>query len=202
MSDFGFIHRFVPGTSHRTLLLFHGTGGDENDLLELGHALDPEAALLSPRGQVLEQGAPRFFRRLAEGVFDQADIVTRANELRQFVAAAVNEYKIDTRELIAVGYSNGANMAAAMLLLGVAQFQRAILFRAMVPLSNIDVPALAGSRVLISAGRLDPVATPPIAERLAQLLNSAGADVTLRFQAAGHSLTPSDIDEAREWLAR
>lgn len=201
MSDLGFIHRFLPGTSRRTLLLLHGTGGGENDLLDLGRALDAKAALLSPRGKVLENGAPRFFRRLAEGVFDEADVIARSTELAQFVDSAETEYKIEIEHLVAVGYSNGANIAAAMMLLGVAKFRCAILFRAMVPLAKIDVPDLKTFRILISAGQLDPIAPPPIAERLAQVLESAGADVTLRFQPAGHELVRSDIDTAAEWLA-
>jgi phospholipase/carboxylesterase len=201
MSDPDFVHRFGPGASQRTLLLLHGTGGGENDLLDLGRALDAKAALLSPRGKVLENGAPRFFRRLAEGVFDEADVIARSTELAQFVDSAETEYNIEIEHLVAVGYSNGANIAAAMMLLGVAKFRCAILFRAMVPLSKIDVPDLKTFRILISAGQLDPIAPPPIAERLAQVLESAGADVTLRFQPAGHELTPSDLAEAREWLA-
>jgi phospholipase/carboxylesterase len=208
VNDLDFIHRFVPGASQRTLLVLHGTGGDENDLLDLGRAMDPEARLLSPRGKVLENGAPRtepvwrFFRRLAEGIFDEADVIARAKELAQFVEWARAEYEIDAEHLVAVGYSNGANIAAAMMLLGVAKFRCAILFRAMVPLSKIDVPDLKRLRVLISAGQLDPIAPPPIAERLAQLLESAGADVTLRFQTAGHELAASDVEDARKWLAR
>src|SRR5579864_1786644 len=151
MSDLDFIHRWVPGSSTRTLLLLHGTGGDEKDLLELGRDIDADAGLLSPRGKVLENGAPRFFRRLAEGVFDEEDVVVRAHQLAQFIIAATDAYKIDLNNLVAVGYSNGANIAAAMMLLGVAKFNKAILFRAMVPLSKIDIPDLKTVRVLISA---------------------------------------------------
>src|SRR5437764_10890889 len=133
MKDLGFIHRFEPAESPRSLLLLHGTGGDENDLIDLGHAIDPGAALLSPRGKVLESGAPRFFRRLAEGVFDEADVVKRAEELANFVRAACGAYDIDPKQLVAVGYSNGANIAAAMILLGLSPFSRAILLRPMVP---------------------------------------------------------------------
>src|ERR1700759_4273866 len=114
MTDLSFIHRFEPGQSERTLLLLHGTGGNENDLLELGRAIDNSAALLSPRGKVLENGAPRFFRRLAEGVFDEADVVRRSHELAEFLKGAINQYRIDPNRLVAIGYSNGANIAAAM----------------------------------------------------------------------------------------
>src|ERR1700755_278932 len=132
MSEPAFIHEFVQGTSKQTLLLLHGTGGNEHQLLGLGRELNPEAALLSPRGKILERGAHRFFRRLAEGVFDEEDVVARAKELGDFGRAAAEEHQIDVTGVVAVGYSNGANIAAAMMLLGVAEFSGAILFRAMV----------------------------------------------------------------------
>ena len=201
MIELGFIHRFEPGTSKRTLLLLHGTGGDENDLIDLGRALDPEAALLSPRGKVLENGAPRFFRRLAEGVFDEADVVRRAHELSEFVNKAATNYQFDATQLIAVGYSNGANIAAATLLLGVASFFGAILFRAMVPLSRLDtVPDLQRLRVLLSAGKFDPIARPETVGALAGMLRQAGAQVTVEIQPSGHELTAPDIAVARSWL--
>jgi phospholipase/carboxylesterase len=197
-----FVHRFIPGSSERTLLLLHGTGGDENDLLDLGRSLDAQASLLSPRGKILENGAPRFFRRFEEGVFDEEDVIFRAKELAAFVDAAAAQYEFDQGRTTVVGYSNGANVAAAMLLLGLGRFWAAILFRAMVPLSKIDVPDLKGLRVLIEAGRFDPIAAPAGAERLAQLCQSAGADVTLEIHPAGHQLIAADLETAREWLAR
>ena len=203
MSDLGFIHRFVPAASspRRTLLLLHGTGADENNLLDLGHALDPNASLLSPRGKILENGAPRFFRRLAEGVFDEKDVVLRAHELADFVGAAATEYHFDLKTLVAVGYSNGANIAAAMMLLGVAPFAKAILLRPMVPLQPATLPGLKNARVLLLAGQLDPIARPPIVRELEQLFEQAGADVTLKLQPSGHELGPNDLAAAREWLA-
>src|SRR5437868_10373853 len=129
-----FIHEFAPGSSARTLLLLHGTGGNERDLIPLGHDLDPNASLLSPRGKVLENGMPRFFRRLAEGIFDLEDLQKRTHELADFVTSAAEHYKIDTQKIVAVGYSNGANIAASMLLLRPEVLSAAILFRAMVPL--------------------------------------------------------------------
>src|SRR5437868_13185292 len=128
MNDFSY--RFIPGPGDRTLLLLHGTGGNENDMIPLGRSIDRDASLLSPRGKVLENGAPRFFRRLAEGVFDEADVIARARELGAFVEAAAGRYGIDEKELTAIGYSNGANIAAAMILLGAASFPQAILLRA------------------------------------------------------------------------
>lgn len=204
MNEAEFIHRFVPAdrkATTRTLLLFHGTGGDENDLLGLGRTIDPGAALLSPRGKVLENGAPRFFRRLAEGVFDEADVTARARELSAFVEAAAARYNIDMDALIAVGYSNGANIAAAMILLGIAPFRQAILLRAMVPLSDLKPSTPKPSRILISNGRIDPIAQPENTERLAELLRKSGAEVDLIFQSASHGLVPNDIAASQQWLA-
>jgi predicted esterase len=201
-SDLGFIHRFEPGRSSRTLLLLHGTGGDENDLIDLGRAIDPDAALLSPRGKVLENGAPRFFRRLAEGVFDEEDVVRRAHELDAFVREASETYGIDRAGLVAVGYSNGANIAAAMWLVGLTAFSSAILLRPMVPLSNLPAGAdLAEVRALLIAGRVDSIAHPPIPQELADLLRRFGAKVDLRINLSGHELTPEDVKSARDWLA-
>src|ERR1700720_3336188 len=198
-----FTHRFIPAQAippARVLLLLHGTGGDENDMLPLGRELDPEAALLSPRGNVLENGMPRFFRRLAEGVFDEADVIRRANELADFIGAAAARYEFDPQRVTAVGYSNGANIAAAVLLLRPEVPARAILFRAMVPIVPPQPPNLAHARVLISSGAHDPIVPVENAERLAAMLREAGANVTLRFETAGHPLTPGDLTAAKEWL--
>lgn len=197
----GFIHRYEPGAAGAlTLLLLHGTGGDENDLLPLGRALAPDAALLSPRGKVLERGMPRFFRRIAEGVFDVDDLIERTHELAAFVVDAASYYGFDERRLVAVGLSNGANIAASMLLLHPGLLRGAILYRAMVPLEPAVKPDLAGTRVLLSAGSLDPLVPSANTENLARLLREAGADVTLKWQAAGHSLAPKEVVEGREWL--
>jgi predicted esterase len=195
-----FIHQFAPGSSTRTLLLLHGTGGNERDLLELGRELDRGASLLSPRGQVLENGRPRFFRRLAEGVFDLEDLIKRTHELADFVAAAAPRYKIDIENLVAVGYSNGANIAASMLLLRPEILRTAILFRAMVPLKPDNLPDLSSTRVWIGAGSIDPIIPASETKKLAELLRNAGADVTMRFFQGGHELTPEDIQAAHEWL--
>jgi predicted esterase len=182
-------------------LLLHGTGGNEDDLVELGQAIDPDAALLSPRGKVLENGAPRFFRRLAEGVFDEADVIRRAGELSTFVKSATAAYNIEPDHLIAVGYSNGANIAAAMVLLGLTDFSRAILFRPMVPLSHLESsPDLSAVKVLLSAAKFDPIATPPIVGALAGLLRRLGAEVAVEFRPSGHELTSEDVIAARAWL--
>lgn len=169
-------------------------------MIPLGRDLDATAALLSPRGQVLENGMPRFFRRLAEGVFDEEDVIRRAHELADFVGVAAARYAFDAKGVIAVGYSNGANIAAAILLLRPEVLSAAILFRAMVPLVPASLPNLAHARVLISSGEHDPIVPVENAERLATMLREAGANVTLRFEPAGHALVRGDIEAAREWL--
>jgi phospholipase/carboxylesterase len=195
-----FIHEFVPGTSHRTLLLLHGTGGNERDLIPLGRDLDPNAFLLSPRGKILENGMPRFFRRLAEGVFDLDDLKTRTNELADFVAAAARHYELAADHIIGVGYSNGANIAASMLLLRPEIMHAAILFRAMLPLIPDKLPDLSSVRVWIGAGDQDPIIPTRETQRLVELLRRAGADVTIRFFNASHGLTSGELETAGQWL--
>ena len=197
-----FIYRYVPGTRPETLLLLHGTGGDESDLLEIGAAVMPGANLLSPRGQVLEHGMPRFFRRFAEGVFDVEDIKVRSAELAAFVRENAVEHRFDPARLCALGYSNGANIAAAMLLTGAVRFHRAVLLRAMVPLEPDPLPDLSGVEILLSQGQVDPIATPEETAALRALLENAGAAVTLHMAGAAHHLTQGDIEAAAEWLAR
>src|SRR6266403_740297 len=197
-----FIHDFVAGKSKRTLLLLHGTGGNERDLIQLGHDLDPDASLLSPRGKVLENGMPRFFRRLAEGVFDLEDLKKRTPELADFVVGAAQRYEFDMKKIVAVGYSNGANIAASTLLLRPEIFPAAVLFRAMVPLVSETQPGLSAVRVLIGAGSVDPIVPASATKQLSELLRGAGADVTIRFFKGGHELTPGDVDVAREWLKK
>jgi phospholipase/carboxylesterase len=193
-----FIHRFEPGTTQaRALLLLHGTGGDENDLVPLGRAVAPGAALLSPRGQVLEHGMPRFFRRLAEGVFDEDDVHRRAVELADFVDDARARYGLAAP--VALGYSNGANIAAAVLLLRPQALSGAMLLRAMVPLREPPRADLAGKPVLIVSGAQDPIAPPDNAARLADVLRQSGAAVEHRVLRAGHPLSNADVALARDW---
>ena len=197
-----FAHRFVPGRAGaRTLLLLHGTGGDEDDLLPLGRALDHDAALLSPRGKVLEHGMPRFFRRLAEGVFDEEDLRLRARELAEFVVEAAEAYELDPRRLAAVGFSNGANIAAAVLLLHPDALGAAALFSPMVPLDPGPRPDLSAVRVWIGAGRLDPIAPPQQVRALEALLIECRAAVAIHWTDGGHGITPDEVDAARSWLA-
>ena len=197
-----FIHRFVPGRSSRTLVLLHGTGGTETDLLSLGQELDSDAALLSPRGKVLENGMPRFFRRLAEGVFDEKDLIQRTHELADFIAAAAVRYGFKQTESIAVGYSNGANIAASLLLLRPGTFYGAALWRAMVPLVPDKLPELNGAPVFLAAGEHDPIIPSENVRRLSALLERAGANVTLIVENAGHRLTQNTIERTRRWLAQ
>ncbi len=196
-----FIHRFEQGSdaTGKALLLLHGTGGDENDLLPLGRTIAPTASLLSPRGKVLENGMPRFFRRLAEGVFDEDDVRHSANELADLVAEARKSYGLS--ELIAVGYSNGANIAAALLLLRPETLDGAVLLRAMAPLAETPAIDLTGKPVLILSGAADPIITPAKAAQLASLLQARGARVEHRTLRAGHQLSQDDIALARKWLA-
>ena len=202
MTDF--VHVFQPPAAPdaRVLLLLHGTGGSEHDLLPLAEMLVPGAGVLSPRGRVLERGMPRFFRRLAEGVFDIADLKLRTQELADFITESAATHTFSTGRLIAVGFSNGANIAGALLLLRPEVLGGAILFRAMVPLTPDTLPQIPATPVLISNGRVDPLVSAEETEHLAALLRSAGAGVTVAWQAAGHELTGSDITTAREWLAK
>jgi phospholipase/carboxylesterase len=198
-----FIHQFIPAPDsqpRRILLLLHGTGGNEDDMVPIGRDLDPAAALLSLRGNVLENGMPRFFRRLAEGVFDEADVIRRANELADFLPTAAKKYGFDLKRLTAVGYSNGANVAAAVFLLRPGAIASAILFRAMVPLKPAGPPDLNGTRVLICSGKCDQIIPVENAERLAAMLREAGSDVTHRFADSGHQLVFEEIAAAKKWL--
>ena len=200
-SELGFDHRFLPGAPDKpVVLLLHGTGGDENDLLPLGEALLPGAARLSPRGQVLENGMPRFFRRLAEGVFDLDDLRQRTHHLADFVEAAAGVYDFGERRPVAVGFSNGANIAAAMLLLRPGVLGGALLIRPMVPLVPEVMPDLRGVPVQILAGQADPLVPPPQSEALGKLLAEAGASVDLRWIAGGHALTRADLDAGKAWF--
>ena len=199
-TDLGFVHRFVPGEAGTpVLLLLHGTGGNESDLLPLGAGQEAGAALLSPRGQVLEHGLPRFFRRLAEGVFDQEDLARRTDDLAGFLRRAREAHGLGEAPLVAVGYSNGANIAASLLLKGTGTLDGAVLLRPMVPFEPAAPPVLDGIPSLLLAGRQDPIAGQTPA-RLAELLREAGSDVELVWQETGHGLVQADVDIASRWL--
>ena len=202
-SQFEFIHRFVPpspGGPDVTLLLLHGTGGDEQDLIALGQQLLPGAGLLSPRGRVLEHGMPRFFRRLAEGVFDLEDLRLQTGALGQFVISAAHKYGLDDHKIVAVGYSNGANIAASVLLTYPKLLSRAILFRPMVPFRPETSPDLKDIPVLLAAARHDQIVPPQQTSELSAILTMAGARVTTHWHPGGHELGSDDVAAAKEWL--
>jgi phospholipase/carboxylesterase len=202
VTESSFIHRFEPARDAGSppLLLLHGTGGDENDLLGLGKMISPGSALLSPRGRVLEHGMPRFFRRLTEGVFDEDDVRRRAHELGGFVAEARQRYGLAAP--VAVGFSNGANIAAALLLLEPDVLAGAILLRAMVPLSDPPKVNLAGKPILLLSGQADPIVPASNSARLASLLSEAGAQVGHKVLPAGHQLSQADLTLARDWIGK
>lgn len=200
----GFTHRFLPAhtAGALTLLLLHGTGGDENDLLELGRALDGQAALLSPRGQVRERGANRWFRRLAEGVFDTQDLLARTDQLAAFITSAIAHYRLDTSHLVAVGFSNGANIAATLLLRHSQLLRGAVLFAPMVTLNDPPMVDLSEVGVFLAAGRADPIAPPEQAERLAEQFIERGAAVELRWHPGGHVIDRNIFAQATAWLGK
>lgn len=200
-----YAHVFEPGAAPQApaLLLLHGTGGNERDLLRLGRALSPGSALLSPRGQVSERGANRFFARLAEGVFDPAEVTQRTHELADWIAAAAAKYSLDPVRLTAVGFSNGANIAATLLQLRPESLGGAVLIRPMVVLDQPAAPgSLAGKRALLLNGNVDPIVPLDHPPRLAAHLRAGGADVAQQFLPASHNLTPADVAAAQTWIGQ
>ena len=204
-----FKHRFIraattatknKGKKLPTLLLLHGTGGNEDDLIPVGKILCPDCALLSPRGMVNENGMPRFFRRLAEGVFDMEDLKRRTHELAVFLKNASRSYEFDLNKTIAVGFSNGANIGASLILRQPEVLSGAILIRGMVPFEPDYYPDLLTKHILLSEGLNDPIVSKQEAERLFTMLKKFGAKVTLGWQDSGHDLTDADIRLAKEWL--
>ncbi len=200
--DLGFVHRFRPGApgSSDTLVVLHGTGGNEDDLLGLAQTVAPGTAVISPRGKVLEAGAPRFFRRLAEGVFDPAEVRARGEELAEFIRLAMTRYELDAKRVFALGYSNGANIASTMMLIEPDLIRAAVLLRPMLVFEPEEKADLTGKAALISAGRVDPIVPTASVEKLVRLLEERGAEVTLKWQLGGHNLVPSEIKEAADWL--
>jgi len=200
----GYVHRYLPPGAQvqnpMTLLLLHGTGGNEEDLLPLGRMLLPEAGLLSPRGPVLENGMPRFFRRIAEGVFDQEDLARRTADLAEFVRGATARYTLDPNGIVAVGFSNGANIAGSLLLRDPGLLRGAVLLSPMVPFEPDSLPDLSGTAVFIGAGRGDPIAPPVQVERLRELLEACGAEVTVEWHPGGHTIAPAVVSAARRWI--
>lgn len=202
-----FVHRYIPPADRTaaeggtTLLLLHGTGGDEEDLIPLGRTLLPGAGMLSPRGKVREGGAPRFFRRLAEGVFDLEDLAVRTDELGRFIQGAARTYRFDATRIVAVGFSNGANIAASLMLRRPGVLRGAVLLSPMVPFEPDTAPDLSGTAVFVAAGRSDPISPPQQAQRLADVLREGGADVTLEWHPGGHQVTRDVMEAAHAWLS-
>lgn len=201
----GFIHRFVPPNSNAkeampTLLLLHGTGGNEDDLIPMAKELAPNASILSVRGKVLENGMPRFFRRLEEGVFDMEDLKIRTDELAEFIVKSSSAYKLDPERVIAVGYSNGANIAASVLLRRPEVLAGAILFRAMVPFIPTVMPDLSKKPIILLEGLYDPIVSKVEVQSLLELFTKTQSSVTLKWQNSGHNLTQEDIAAAKKWL--
>lgn len=200
MSELAFVHKFVPGKSGRVILALHGTGGDENDLVPLAQMLDPEAAVLSPRGRVNEGGALRFFRRFAEGVFDQEDMKLQTEALAEFVEQASAQYGFDLRNVMALGFSNGANIAASLLLRKPEVLAGGILLRAMVPFVPDVPPDLHSKRIFLANGRSDTMIPSENAAQLYEMLRTYGAEVEQLWLNTGHNLTREEIDRAKAWL--
>ncbi|WP_189018902.1 alpha/beta hydrolase [Paenibacillus marchantiophytorum] len=194
-------HIYQQGTDAAApvLVLFHGTGGTERDLLPLAQAIAPTSSVLSVRGNVLENGMPRFFRRLAEGIFDEEDLIFRTKEVNDFLDEAAVEYGFDRRNLLAIGYSNGANIAGSLLFHYPDALRGAILHHPMVPRRGVHLPDLTGTPIFIGAGKNDPICSPQETEELSQLLSAAGAAVEIHWEQAGHQLTRSEVDAAAVW---
>jgi predicted esterase len=203
-TDLNYIHRFVPAPpdSSRpvTLLLLHGTGGDENSLLSLGNNLWPGAGLLGLRGKVLENGMPPSFRRFTEAGI--GDVRSRTEELAQFIRAASERYRFSTRRLIVVGYSNGANLAASLILFHPHYLARAVLFRVTVPLVPEIIRDFSNLFIFIGAASLDPLIPAGQAGELAAIFKSGGAEVAISWHQGGRELGEDDVQAARNWLAR
>src|SRR5882757_809437 len=196
-----FQHRYSPGEpTAPVLLLLHSTGGSPAELLPLADALDPRAAVLAPAGQVSEYGATRWFRRLAEGVFDFADVAARADQLADFVLAARERYSLRDRRLVAVGFSNGANIAAATLLTRPDALSEAVLFSAMMPLPDSPAIELNGTRIFLANGDNDPMAPATSTAELVRALRARSAEVTAVSHPGGHGITRAGLDAATAWL--
>ncbi|NMO97431.1 alpha/beta hydrolase [Paenibacillus lemnae] len=194
------VYRKGRSTEAPTLLMLHGTGGNEEDLLPLAEMFSPESGVLGVRGNVLENGMPRFFRRLSEGVFDEEDLIQRTEDLKAFLDQAAEQYGFDRSRVVAVGYSNGANIAASLLFHYADALRGAVLHHPMVPRRGIELPDLSGVPVFISAGKRDPLCTPEESEELESLLTEAGADVKLHWEAGGHQLSRAELGAASVWV--
>lgn len=197
-------HLFKKGTdtTKPVLLLLHGTGGNEEDLLSLADLISPESSVLSVRGNVSENGMPRFFRRLAEGVFDEEDLIFRTKELHEFIDEAAQKYEVNRDHVVAVGYSNGANIAGSLIFHYQHSLKGAILHHPMVPRRGVELPDLKGLPVFIGAGKNDPICPPEETEELENLLSHAGAAVHVKWENMGHQLSRAEVEEAAQWFSK
>lgn len=196
-------HIFIKGKdlNRPTLLLLHGTGGDERDLLPLAERVDKEASVLSVRGNVLENGMPRYFRRLEEGIFDEEDLVFRTKELNDFLDEAAVEYDFNRDNMVAIGYSNGANIACSLLFHYENALKGAILHHPMVPIRGIRLPDLSEKNIFIGAGTNDPICPPEESKELKALLEKANAKVEIHWEDKGHLLTNEEVEAASKWYS-
>jgi predicted esterase len=190
-----------PTDDGRTLVLLHGTGGNEHDLVDISAQVSNSSAILSPRGSVLENGMPRFFKRLANNIFDERDVIQKSHDLADFIVTATAGYGRNVDRMTALGYSNGANIAAAVLFLRPEVFFRAVLLRPMMPLKSPDLPDLHGKETLLLRGAYDRVIPPRSTDLLEEMLTEAGAGVDVRTIDAGHEMTSRDIASISKWLA-
>lgn len=195
------IHQFIKGSTDTTLVLLHGTGGSEQDLIPLARELSPEANILTLRGDVVENGMSRFFRRHAEGVLDLEDLKKQTDRFLDFLEEAATKYEVDRNRMIPLGYSNGANLIGSALYRQNA-FKASLLFHPMVPDRSLSVPDLTGANVFISAGERDPICPKTETEELTFTLRQAGAEVELFYHSGGHELRMEEVTAARTWIDR
>ena len=198
--ELGFIYNYIPGSRENVLFLLHGTGGNEDDLLTVGQMLDRRASIISPRGKVLENGMPRFFRRISPGVFDIEDLKFRVNELGEFIDLVCKKHSFRSKSLVVVGYSNGANIAVSLVLLKPTSLKRLILFRAMLPLVPDRIPDLNGTSVFISGGKYDEMISVKNTLELKSIFQKSGASIEMNWEESTHALTSDEVSKAREWL--
>jgi phospholipase/carboxylesterase len=200
MSEDNYVHAALPGLpGGPLLLLFHGTGGDEHQFIRLGQELVPGAAIVAPRGDVSEFGAARFFRRTGEGVYDMDDLAVRTQKMAGFIGAHREAAK--SSAAVGLGYSNGANILASVLFADPALFDAVVLMHPLIPFEPDIKGDLAGKRILMTAGRRDPICPPDLTSRLDAYLRAAGADVTVAWHEGGHEIRPSEIEAVRHFLA-
>lgn len=201
MSIESFIHIYnEPLMGNTTIfLLLHGTGGDENDLIQLAKMIDPQAGILSLRGNIDENGMNRFFERKAMGVLDEESLKKETVKLYDFLNAAASEYHFKKEQLVVLGYSNGANIASSLLFHYKDAFNQGMLLHPMVPLRTVELPDLSRQRLFIGAGENDPICPPEETEELEQMLSKTGASITMYWGKDGHSLSQNELNAASMW---